>query len=146
MSFFFFSPRFIFKNATIATPMSVHLFPWDPKHTDPQTRSSQRVRNSCHFQVFRPQISEPDMTRLSFRQLSLFIIWRPGFLETSIEFISCVCWGNTEDLSSLKEVKQACDTKACCVTSVLTWKIFGISKTCPEYKVFYDKAGIIQLH
>lgn len=95
------------------------LFPMGPwTHRSTQQPDSEK---QLPLSSFQPEISEPDMTRLSFRQLSLFVIWRPGFLETSIEFISCVCWGNTEDLSSLKEVQQLYNTDAC-ATLVPSWK------------------------
>ncbi len=106
----------------------VPVGPWTHRSTDTQQSDSEK---QLPLSSFQPQISEPDMTRLSFRQLSLFVIWRPGFLETSIEFISCVCWGNTEDLSSLKEVKQPYNTEPCCLTPVLALKIFGKSQTSP---------------
>lgn len=126
---------FFFQELPSRTQLQLHpvctLVPMGPQtHRSTDTRQSDSEKQSP-LSSFQPQISEPDMTRLSFRQLSLFVIWRPGFLETSIEFISCVCWGNTEDLSSLKEVKQPYDTKACCLTPVLAWKIFGKSQTCP---------------
>lgn len=103
-------------------------------HTQHCTDSEKQLPLSS----FQPEISEPDMTRPSFRQLSLFVIWRPGFLETSIEFISCVCWGNTQHLSSLEEVKQWYNTERGLMSARLlllcsSEKIFGKSpQNCHE--------------
>lgn len=41
-------------------------FPRDPKHTDPETRSKSGSEKQLPLSSFRPQITEPDMTRRSF--------------------------------------------------------------------------------
>lgn len=113
ISFFFFLPKLYLQECN-CTP-SVHSFPWGPKHTDPQTHSGT-VREGETVATFKFPTADiwarHDKT-LFFVSPSLFVIWRPGFLETSIEFISCACWGNTQNFSSLEEVEQAHDTEVC---------------------------------
>lgn len=116
--FFFFSKIYL-QECNCSYTLSVHLFPWDHKHTDPQTQSSQIVRNSCHFQVSNQRYLSQTWQGSRFVSWACLLSGGRGFLETSIEFISCVCWGNTDNLSSLKEVKQPYDTEACCLTPVL---------------------------
>lgn len=115
--------------------------PWTHRSADKQQSESEK---QLPLSSFRPQISEPDMTRRSFPQLSLFVIWRPGFLKTSVEFISCVCWGNTGELSSLKEVKCTGNAETCCLTPAFSckrvWKIQTLSLV---YNV-YDRVRLIQ--
>ena len=65
--FFFF--EIYLQECNYSYALSVHLFPQDPKHIDPQTRSSQRVRNSCHFQV-----SNHRYLRQTWQD-SLFVSW-----------------------------------------------------------------------
>lgn len=62
---FFFFLKIHHQECNCSYSLSVHLFPWDSKHTDPQTRSSQS-EEQLPLSCFRPQISEPDMTRRSF--------------------------------------------------------------------------------
>lgn len=141
--FFFFSSRFIIENATTATPC---LYTCSHETLNTQIHRQSAVREWETVATFKfPTTDIWDMTRRSFRQLSLFVIWRPGFLETSVEFISCACWGNTKVLSSLKEVKREGITEPHCLTPCVllksTWKIQNLSYG----QGVYDQVRIIHL-
>lgn len=142
--FIYFSLRFILNNHYT---LSVNFPPWETKHrfTHRLPRQSDS-KKQLPFLSFQPEISETDATLFSSAMLVCYLAAR----ETSVEFISCVCWGNTEWLSSLKEVLQQYNT---CLTPAplekkekerkipnffdgffIRWEIFTICFTSAKHK------------
>lgn len=65
--FFCFPPRDLSSRMQLQLqPVCSASFPRDPKHTDPETRSKSESEKQLLLSSFRPQITEPDVTRRSF--------------------------------------------------------------------------------
>jgi len=116
------------RNATASIPC---LYTFSRETLNTQThwsmhRNTQQSDSKTQLPLssFQPQISEPDMTLFLSAELVCYLA-AGGSLRLRWELISCVCRCNTETLSSLKEVKQLCNTQAYCLTPVLFWKMFG---------------------
>lgn len=131
----FFFLKIYHRECNYSYTLSVHLFPWDAKHTDPQTVSSQRVRNSCHFQVSDHRYLRHDKTLFSSAELVCYLAARV-FLRLLWSSFPVSAEATQKCFHLWRRWNGKASQSLTVWLPVFSWKVRGKSKTCPVCKVF----------